>query len=205
MSQKKTKIKQKILNKAVRLFAKVGYNGASMRTLAGAAGVSAAALYNHFPNKETLYQQALQQSFADKGNNLLKNLRNGYSAEQRLTGLIGSLCAMMAKEKDFTTLVIREMAENNNKRLQVLAEQVFSDIYREICKLSTELFPELDPHLVACSIVGLVFFPLESRKLRRHLPGWSEENDDPESISAHTSALLFSSIAKYGAVKPSLS
>jgi AcrR family transcriptional regulator len=205
MGHKKNNIKKEILSEAVRLFAKIGYNGTSMRSIARAVGVSAAALYNHFPSKENLYQQALKQAFTDKGNNLLKDLSNGNSAQQRLTSLIGGLCSMMAKDADFTTLVSREMAENNDKRLRVMSEQVFSDIYGQICKLSEELFPELDPHLAACSIVGLVFFPMESRKLRRHLPGWNEENDDPSRITAHASSLLFNRIYDCGSVKPSLS
>ncbi len=39
---------------ALRLFAAKGYAAVSMREIAGAVGLQAAALYNHFPNKQAL-------------------------------------------------------------------------------------------------------------------------------------------------------
>ena len=39
---------------ALRLFAAKGYAAVSMREIAGALGLQAAALYNHFPNKQAL-------------------------------------------------------------------------------------------------------------------------------------------------------
>ena len=191
MSRKRSETKQEILRKAIVLFAKIGYNGTSMRTIANSVGISAAALYNHFPGKETLYQQALQQAFAEKSNSLLTGLRDGGTAEHRLTGLIECLCTMMNQDNDFTTIVIREIADSDGERLKVMAEQVFFDIHQEIATLCAELFPDLDSHLTAGSIVGLVIYPLASGKLYSHLNGPGKKAVDPAQLTSHIISLLF--------------
>jgi AcrR family transcriptional regulator len=48
-----------ILEAAAPIIAQVGLNGASVRGIASAAGVSEALLYKHFPSKQALYDEAL--------------------------------------------------------------------------------------------------------------------------------------------------
>src|SRR5260370_27592731 len=53
--------RQAIVEAAVPLFARKGFSGATTRELAEAAGVSEALLYRHFPSKQLLYSEILQQ------------------------------------------------------------------------------------------------------------------------------------------------
>lgn len=48
--------KREILLSSLRVFARLGFEGATTKELAKAAGVSEALLYRHFPTKEALYQ-----------------------------------------------------------------------------------------------------------------------------------------------------
>jgi AcrR family transcriptional regulator len=52
--------RQSIINAARPLFAKYGYQGASVRKIAAAAGISEALLYRHFPSKADLYKEILR-------------------------------------------------------------------------------------------------------------------------------------------------
>ena len=52
--------KRSIINAARPLFAQYGFQGASVRKIARAAGVSEALLYRHFSSKEDLYQEILR-------------------------------------------------------------------------------------------------------------------------------------------------
>jgi TetR/AcrR family transcriptional regulator, biofilm operon repressor len=47
--------KETILYQALTLFSDRGYEGVSMRDIAGAVGIKAASLYNHFKNKEDIF------------------------------------------------------------------------------------------------------------------------------------------------------
>lgn len=48
-----------LLDIARRLFANKGYAGTSLRDIASEAGITKAALYHHFPNKEALYERVV--------------------------------------------------------------------------------------------------------------------------------------------------
>ena len=47
--------KEKILDTALELFSRHGYDGASVRDIARAVGIRASSLYNHFPSKRALF------------------------------------------------------------------------------------------------------------------------------------------------------
>ena len=53
--------RQAIVEAAVPLFARKGFSGATTRELAEAAGISEALLFRHFPSKQLLYSEILQQ------------------------------------------------------------------------------------------------------------------------------------------------
>jgi len=57
MSESETKIK--ILEVATKLFARHGYEGASIREIAREAGVNLAAVNYHFQNKQNLYYRVM--------------------------------------------------------------------------------------------------------------------------------------------------
>ena len=47
--------KEKILDTALELFSRHGYDGASVRDIARAVGIRESSLYNHFPSKRALF------------------------------------------------------------------------------------------------------------------------------------------------------
>src|SRR6195256_1542265 len=53
--------RQAIVDAAVPLFARKGFGGTTTRELAEAAGISEALLFRHFPSKQLLYREILQQ------------------------------------------------------------------------------------------------------------------------------------------------
>jgi AcrR family transcriptional regulator len=61
----KTKNREYILERSIRLFAKAGYDGVSMRDVAVAVELTPAALYYHFADKEQLYVDAVAYAFRE--------------------------------------------------------------------------------------------------------------------------------------------
>ena len=57
--------KEEIVEAAIRLVARQGVSGASVRQIASQAGVTEGALYRHFQNKEDLCRHAYQRIVAD--------------------------------------------------------------------------------------------------------------------------------------------
>ncbi|MCW2936964.1 MAG: putative TetR family transcriptional regulator [Actinomycetia bacterium] len=60
-----TRRRGEILDAAAALFAREGYRGTSMREVATAAGIQAGSLYHHFPSKEAIAVELVQEYHAD--------------------------------------------------------------------------------------------------------------------------------------------
>ncbi|NPA65049.1 MAG: TetR/AcrR family transcriptional regulator [Epsilonproteobacteria bacterium] len=57
--------REQILQAALQLLADHGYHGTSMRKIAAKVGIRESAIYNHFKNKEELFEAILQTYFSD--------------------------------------------------------------------------------------------------------------------------------------------
>jgi len=183
-----------ILEQATILFAKNGYNGVSMRDLSKVVGVSAAALYHHFSDKETLYLEVMKFAFKDKAAVIVAAVNIPGSPQKRLTHFLESLIQLIAADPNFRALVQWELLDNDDVRLKVVAEQVFFEPFQSVNKLAEALAPEEDPHMLTVSIIGLVMFHFEMASMRRFLPGWQAEQINPEKLSLHLTQLLIGSL-----------
>jgi AcrR family transcriptional regulator len=61
----KDNVKESIVASAVKVFARDGYDGATVASIAGSAGISTGNVYRYFDSKETLFEAAIPPSFVD--------------------------------------------------------------------------------------------------------------------------------------------
>jgi len=185
--------KKRILSTAIVLFAQKGYSGLSMRQLALAVDLSVAAIYHHFPDKKTLYLEAVRFAFSDKEQVFDQVWKSDCSAEEKLTRFIRSFIDVMLEDRDFHRLMQREILEADPERMQLLAQGVFNSQFCLLMQLATELAPEQDAHLLATSVIGLAKYYIEYQPLLKYFPGWKPEHEMPEVIAAHITTLLLNS------------
>ena len=190
----KSKRKTEILAIAIPLFAKAGYDGVAMRDIAKAVGMSAAALYHHFPDKRSLYLAAMSQAFADKASGLVESLNITDTPQERLVCFITNLCELMYHDQDFNILIQREILDGDDSRLQLLAQEVYHNLFQGITELCRELNPTYEPHLLAISVVGLVVYHFQTSPIRRYLPGGKQVHNEPAIIAKHVTSLLLSGL-----------
>ena len=186
----KSKSKTEILAIAIPLFAKAGYDGVAMRDIAKAVGMSAAALYHHFSDKRSLYLAAMSQTFADKASGLVGSLNITDTPQERLVHFITNLCELMYHDQDFNILIQREILDGDDSRLQLLAQEVYHDLFQGIIELCRELSPTYEPHLLAVSVIGLVAYHFQTGPIRRYLPGGKQVHNEPAIIAEHVTSLL---------------
>ena len=85
MTTKRKNRRAEIVEATIRLVARQGVTGASIRQIASEAGVTEGALYRHFESKDDLCQQAYQQIVADMTAEKEQILNSGvYSLASRL-------------------------------------------------------------------------------------------------------------------------
>jgi AcrR family transcriptional regulator len=182
--------REEILGLSVPLFATVGFDGVSMRDIAAAVGVTPAALYHHFSDKEQLYLDAVGYAFEEKVGPLKSLLDGGEKPWDRLEAFVARFTRMRAKEKDFRRPMQWVLLDSEEQRLQSLVDCVFRDLFTALRNLAGELAPSHDAHLLAVSIIGLVIYPFETQSVRRFMPGYQRQHEDPEAIARHVVGLL---------------
>lgn len=186
--------KEKILIQAKNLFAERGFADVSMRSLAKTVNMSAAAIYHHFPDKNTLYLETVQYAFADKALLFSEVWQMDSSAEKKLELFVSSLLQILISDSEFHRLIQREILDGNTERMKMLAEDVFKEQFFFLLTLMKEIAPEKDAHLSAISVSNLCMHHLEMQPLCRFLPGWERAHENPEVIAKHVIELLLNGL-----------
>lgn len=191
----KRKTREEILELSAPLFARNGYDGVSMRDVAAAVGLTQAALYYHFADKDQLYLDAVACEFRESEAALKDMLAGDGPPWERLERFVTGLARMMATDKDFLRLVQWVLLDTDAARQSTLARHVFRDMYVAVHDLASELDPHQDAHLLAVSIFGLVIFHFQTGATRKFMPGHRPHQDNPEVLARHVCELLRRSLA----------
>jgi AcrR family transcriptional regulator len=116
MQTLKEEIKTKIIEAAVKEFSQHGFQKASMRTIAKAAGISVSNTYNYYKSKDEMFvsiiepvfnrlkdilQQSFQQSMKSTAGNNLQSF---------IDGIVKTLLEMEARERQLLLILIEKSA-----------------------------------------------------------------------------------------------
>jgi len=82
--RERQELRVKILDAARELFAKRGYEAVTMREIARRIEYSATALYGHFADKETLFQELCRRDFTEFAQSLLRQVGNATDPVEQL-------------------------------------------------------------------------------------------------------------------------
>jgi AcrR family transcriptional regulator len=102
---KQQETKRVILQAAVDLLTEHGFDGASMKQIARAAGIGDATIYKYFPTKEKLvlgyFEQAIGLALADT--HATKRF-DTYTLQERLQRLVDALLARLLPDREFVAV-----------------------------------------------------------------------------------------------------
>lgn len=194
MRPTKSECRDRILSDVIPLFAEKGYSRVTMREVAARAGITPGSLYHHFSGKQALYLAAMKQAFADRARNVTEALAGDAAPIERLHNLIFRFCRQLSRDPVFTRLIHREILDGDNKRLQVVVDTVFRDVFSGVIRLCREIAPTFDPFLLSMSIISLTVHHYQIAGLRKFLPGSRPEHDSPEIVASHIVRLLLEGI-----------
>jgi AcrR family transcriptional regulator len=83
-------VREKIRDAAVHLFAETGYHAAPLRDIASIAGIQAASIYYHYPNKQALLVEIMDTHMRQLNTSLEHVIALPISVQQRLYEAIAS-------------------------------------------------------------------------------------------------------------------
>lgn len=117
--------RKEILEAALRLFAEKGYAAATNAEIARAAGVTAAALYYYFPNKEELFRAAVSEHLGQFVPTIAGLTREGTDAsgQEPFRSLLQGALAFFTEEK--TQMVLKIVLAEGPRRPEI--RQVWID------------------------------------------------------------------------------
>lgn len=191
--------RDKILDASVPLFAAKGFEGVSMREVATAVGMTPAALYYHFPDKEQLYLALIAQVFNERLPPLIAQMAGEGEPGRRLEGLVHGLVRLVHAEPTLVRLGQWIMLDADPARTRQLAENVFRPFLEAVTSLAADLDDGFDPHRLGVSVLALLLFPAQSAAVMSHLPGIQPPADDPDALARHIVHLLQRGISAGGA------
>lgn len=194
MRPTKSECRDRILSDVIPLFAEKGYSRVTMREVAARAGITPGSLYHHFPGKQALYLAAIKQAFAGRAQEVTAALAGSAPPVERLYNLIYRFCMQLSRDPVFTRLIHREILDGDKKRLQLVADTVFRDVFAGVLRLCRELAPAFDPFLLSMSIISLTVYHYQIAGLREFLPGSRPEHGASETVAAHIVRLLLEGV-----------
>lgn len=161
-----------ILAAALNLFITYGYHGLSMRKIAEAVGVSKAALYYHFQDKEQLFLAVLEAQLDHFERLIGLAMSEEHTARRRIRRLVSDILSQPVEMRAAIRLASQEMAQ-----LSEPARAAFNRSYhsRFIDKIQAmlkagidrdELRP-VDPSVGTWALMGILypyFFPAQANE-----------------------------------------
>lgn len=189
--------KEDILEKTAPLFASEGYDATSMRDLAKACGITPAALYHHFADKEQLYLEVLEYTFRRRIGRMGDALKGVDGFEDKVRRVVEVLVDAVYDDELFLPMLRRELLVRDEKRLEYLATRVFAEPFREIMRVGRDLKPgNFKPSFLAASALALTIGHFTLEPVRRHLMPSDTPKDLRQTIIDHVTKLALEGMAK---------
>lgn len=176
-----------ILDSAEQIFARDGYDGASLAGIGAAAGVSAALPAYFFGDKQGLYHAVIERLFQERDLALepvceraTATLREGSGGlRPGLELLIAGYLGFLHQRPTFVSLMSREALEVPRRATAPRHSRVLErGLDRFIASLPTSTRPALDRDHLLVTLVALCWFPLEHDPTMLAGMGYATWTDD---------------------------
>lgn len=187
-------VRERLLSAARELFLRYGYRAVSSRQIGAAAGVNFALIRYYFGGKPGLYREILKEVIPPQ----LAQLQELTGAQHvpRVQDLLNNIVRVWARNPWLAGFLLREVLlpdapmramfskEFPERLAPVLEQAVRSEIGAGTMR------EELDPKLLALSVVSLAVFPFLAAALTTRVFGVRHDEEFIERLLAHTQALL---------------
>ncbi|MBI3738333.1 MAG: TetR/AcrR family transcriptional regulator [Chloroflexi bacterium] len=144
---------------AFSLFMEQGYHATSMRQIADRAGLALGGIYNHFSNKDEIFEALILEKHPYK--HILPAIlaAEGDTAEDFIRNAARALVQGLGKDPNFLKLMFVEIVEFNGQHLSLIVREIapkFLPVFEKMTKVRKNLRSIPAPILLR-SFLGLFF------------------------------------------------
>lgn len=147
-----------ILQAAIRVFSKHGFDGAKMEYIAKEAGVGKGTVYEYFQSKERLFEEILRFSIEEFRLGLKECMDRSETIEERLLNYSRYNVEFLNNHMDILQIAMQVNMLSQDIRIQLIAERaVICEQFIEVVKAAKakgECRSDLDEELATFCIIG---------------------------------------------------
>ncbi len=152
----------RILQEAGSLFVAKGYEGVSMREIGEAVGITKAALYYHFEDKEALFMAILNASLEEIGAVLDRSEAAGPTARGQVDAAIRGLLGLPAERRALIRVASQEIVHVSPPSRTAFNEVYHRKFVGRIAAMLAEGMERgevrrMDPQLAAWLLLGMAY------------------------------------------------
>lgn len=193
-TSKGTATQQNILAGAHQLFTERGYHGTSMRMIAQQAGIALGGIYNHFPNKESLFLAVLLAHHPYYALLPVLQASQGETLEEYIRDAAIRMVSDPQDRFEFTKLLFIELVEFRGQHLPQLFQMVFPDVLEKVGRYAQDHRARLRPIPTVSLIrafIGLFFsYTITDMLIARQLPAEMKDNAVDHMIDIYLHGIL---------------
>jgi len=188
-----------VLKAARTVFARRGFEGASTREVAEAAGVNNAMIYYHFKDKNELYRAVLEDSLLAFENIWDHEVfRSGATARAKIQKYVEEFIRFQHGNEELRRIISMEFATCSDN-YKWLADNYFSQSYRKLAGLLKEgmrsgVLRKHDPSVAIPSLVGMILHSFIMRPIAEHVIGSKMELSVPK-FSRFVTGMFFDGLS----------
>ncbi|MFC5487884.1 TetR/AcrR family transcriptional regulator [Dokdonella soli] len=187
--------RERLLDVAIKLFAKQGIAATPLNAIARQARVTPALLHYYFGTREQLLDALLEERFVP----LLGTLRVGLLTHaddpvRQIGDFVRGLLDVLTANPWVPPLWLREVLSEGG----LLRDRLIGRVAKPLAPLISQAIAQaqargainrdLDPRLLVVSLIGLTMFPLAARSIWTRI--FDADDIGPEDLARHTLALL---------------
>jgi AcrR family transcriptional regulator len=172
--------RERLLVAAAELTAEGGYASASVVAIAERAGVSAGALYRHFPSKVDLFSE-LFRAFADRELQAMYEAGDGADTwVERLEAVLTSYATRALSQPRLSWALVYEPVDPRLDADRLESRRRYRESMADLIRRAVDAgeLPEQDPHTSAAAVVGAMAEAL----LAPTSPNAAAAAEDPELV-----------------------
>jgi len=188
-------LRARLLDVAIECFAHHGIATATLREIAGEAGVNPALVHYYFGDKTQLLQAVMAERLLPAfGEVRDATLQAGDDIAGLVAGFVRGMCAAIERHPWLPPLWVREVLCEGGALRELLLETQMPQMPQllaqrfEAAQRAGQLNPDLDPRLLVTSLIGLTLFPAAGAPVWRRM--LDAEGIDAAAMRDHAIALL---------------
>ena len=171
-----------ILEVAARLFSEKGYSGVSIRDIAQDCGMTNAALYYHFKNKDDLYLAVLRTGHAKTMGSVAQLSKLKGDIRTHLKDLVSCYVEVMQGQRETFHNLRRDIKNIDDARAGKVFSEIRNEFMRPIVQViesgqATSQIVKGDANLFARLLFGMIIGLTFEGKLKQHLQMKAEDID----------------------------